>query len=357
MPDKKKILLIGFDSNLCLGIVYCLKKYGYSFYVLSWNKNISTKYSFFVKKTFIYENYDHLETTVIDIVQKHKIDVIMPFDENEIRWVKENNALLSKYAACTWGTQPDLFELGINKRRLAEFLTEHDIPCPRFATVYNKEQLKEESEKIGYPLLIKPTRSNFGRGIQKFENWEGLKAFYTEDKDPEKEYIIQPFLIGSDVTCNVICREGEILCHTIQESPIKTGSNFSSNDILEFHEDAGVIAAVAPMLKLLKWHGVACIDMRRDQRDGQVKILEINGRFWASMVSSYLKAGVNFPLMQVKLALGQEVEFPKMRPAFQIAFKQYLKNLRTFKKTSFRDTKYISYISDPIARALQMMGL
>ncbi|WP_214226801.1 hypothetical protein [Pedobacter sp. B4-66] len=46
--------------------------------------------------------------------------------------------------------------------------------------------------------------------------------------------------------------------YTIQESPVKNGHDFSSNDIVE-------------------------------SRDDSVKILEINGRFWASVVSSYIQ--------------------------------------------------------------------
>ena len=315
MLQKKTILLIGYDSNLCLGVVYCLKSLGYDFFLLTWNKTTAAKYSRFIKKVFYYVNYDGLDTQVIDIVKSCKIDIIMPFDELEIRWVKENNQLLSEHAACTWGTEPGFFDIGINKMSLAGLLKENNLPCPDFGTVNNFEQLENEATRLGFPLLIKPTRGNYGRGIKKLDDWAALKSFYEKAKNFEKEYIMQPFIIGSDITCNVICKNGKILCHTIQESPVKYGTNFRSNDILSFHEDEQVITAVSKMMTLLDWNGVACVDMRRSYEDQSIMILEINGRFWASVVTSFLKAGVNFPEIMAKLALGEKVLFPKQQSA------------------------------------------
>jgi predicted ATP-grasp superfamily ATP-dependent carboligase len=356
MQSNKSILLIGYDANLCLGLIYCLKTFHHNFYLLTWNRKNAAKFSKFIKKTYYYDDYDHLEDQVIDIIKAHQIDLIMPYDELEGRWVKENTGLLSQYCACMWGTELDYFDIGINKKRLAEFLTVHHLPCPKFATVTTAEELQAESSKIGFPLLVKPTRSNFGRGIKKFETWEDLKAFYDNDKEVDKEYIIQPFIIGSDITCNVICKEGEVLCHTIQESPVKYGSNFSSNDILIFHDDEQVIDTVSRMMKLLHWNGVACVDIRRDHKDQSILILEINGRFWASVVSSCIRAGINFPEIMASLALGEIIDFPRQRPAHQISLSQYFKNKLSFKKASFKDTKYISYLADPAARLMQLIS-
>ncbi|GAB4036406.1 ATP-grasp domain-containing protein [Spirosoma gilvum] len=355
MQSNKSILLIGYDVNLCLGMVYCLKSFHHNFYLLTSNRKNAAKFSKFIRKTYYYTSYDHLDDQIIDIIKTHKIDLIMPYDELEGRWIRENMELLSKYSTCMWSTEIQYFDIGINKKRLAEFLTVHDLPCPKFAAVTTAEELQMESSKIGFPLIVKPTRSNFGRGIKKFEKWEDLKIFYDNDKEVDKEYIIQPFVIGSDISCNVICKNGEVLCHTIQESPVKYGSNFSDNDIIVFHDDNQVIRTVARMMKLLHWNGVACVDIRRNNKDQSILILEINGRFWASMVASYIRAGINFPEIMASLALGETVEFPLQRTANQISFTRYFQDKLRFKKASFKDTKYISYLADPIARLAQLV--
>jgi predicted ATP-grasp superfamily ATP-dependent carboligase len=361
MDKRKSVLLIGFDSNLSLGVLYCLRPLNYTVYLLTTNLKNAARHSRFLEKIYYMDSgnkEDHIgsqEEHIKRIVKAHNIDLIMPIDELEIRNVKQNLEELSKYAVCSWATDVDMFDIGINKKRLAEFLKANDVPCPSFATIENVEQLQKEADALGYPVLVKPSRGSFGRMIQRFENWEDLKAYYFENKEQADQFLLQPFLIGSDITCNVICNQGEILCYTIQESPLKTGSDFSSNDILEFHDDPEVIRVVSKMMGLLKWHGVACVDMRRDVRDNSVNVLEINGRFWASVVSSYIRAGINFPITMVKLAFGEPVEIGKQKSGRQLSLKQMIKSVFSGKGGSFKDTKYVSYFADPIARIYQVM--
>lgn len=356
MNKKTSILLIGYDSNLSLGVLYCLKSLNCNIYLLTNNKKNAARFSRFIKK-FYYEHDKSGTHKIEEIVKAHHIDLIMPIDELEIRNVKENADKLSKIAKCTWATDIEMFDIAINKRKLANLLTENQIPCPPFAVMNNLAELKDRAAAMRYPVLVKPDRGAFGRLIRRFENWEQLKEFYIENETEIKNYILQPFIIGSDVTCNVICKKGEIICYTIQESPIKTGSNFSSNDILKFHDDAQVIAVIAKLMKLLHWHGVACIDLRRDIKDNSINVLEINGRFWASVISSYTRTGLNFPIEMYNLAMGIDIGKIKAKPGKQLSLKQVISTMLTKNGGSFKDTKYISYFADPLARTAQFLKL
>lgn len=168
-------------------------------------------------------------------------------------------------------------------------------------------------------------------------------------------FMLQPFIIGNDVTCNVICKGGEIICYTIQESPVKTGSNFYNNDTICFHDDTNVLSVISSMMKALNWNGVACIDMRRNPQTKKVYVLEINGRFWASVLPSFVKAGINFPLILLKLSLGQHIEIPNQKSTYQVTLKQYFHSLLQFGNLKFSDTKYGSYLLDPVARFFQLI--
>lgn len=354
----KNILLIGYDSNLALGVLFCLRGLGYKFYLLSHNRKNAARFSRFVKKTYYYvDGKDDLKQRIIDLTQKHGIDFIFPYDEFEIRNVTLYKAELNQYAKCLLGTNPFNFDIAINKENLATFLHQHQLPCLPFISLSNKEGIRHFVNDNPFPLLVKPVRMASGRGIQKLHDEIEFQNFLSDNTIESKDFILQPFIVGTDVTCNVICKEGEIICYTIQESPVKRGDNFSSNDILTYHDDPQVVAAVSQMMKKLQWNGVACVDMRRDEKTRNLYILEINGRFWASVVPSYLKAGVNFPLIMLKLSLGENVEIPKMRTAFQISLKQYLLSFLKFRPYSLKDTKYWSYLFDPIARLAQLLHL
>lgn len=352
----RNILLIGYDSNIGLGVLSCLRNEGFDFYLLTHNKRNAAKYSRFLKKAFYYHaEQDSLKDTIISIVQQYNVDFIMPYDELEIREVTIHRSALSQYAPCVLGTDSVYFDIGIHKLHLAKFLTSKGIPCPPFATLDNIEQQEQLIKEVGFPLLLKPVRMASGRMIQKVHNQQALNDIILQNNENLSNFMLQPFIIGNDVTCNVICREGDIVCYTIQESPVKTGSNFYNNDTICFHDDTIVLSSISSMMKALNWNGVACIDMRRNAQTKKVYVLEINGRFWASVLPSFVKAGINFPLILLKLSTGQHVEIPRQNPTFQISFKEYLNSLFHFGNLKFSDTKYGSYLLDPVARFFQLI--
>ena len=354
---KKRLLLIGYDSNIGLGVLACLRNQGFEFYLLTHNTKNAVKYSRFIQKTFYYHAAnDSLKEKIISIVKQYEIGFIMPYDELEIREVTLYKEELTQYAPCILGTDSANFDIGIHKLNLAKFLTEKGIPCPSFATLDNIDQQELLIKNVGFPLLLKPVRMASGRMIQKVYDQQSLNNIIEENRDNLSNFLLQPFIIGSDVTCNVICKEGEIVCYTIQESPIKKGSNFCSNDSLEYHDDAEVINLVGRMMKELNWNGVACVDMRRDEKTRKVFILEINGRFWASVLPSFVKAGVNFPLILLKLSLGEKIDIPKMKTAKQVCLREYLVSTAKFGGLKFSDTKYKSYLNDPLARLIQVIS-
>ncbi|MEO0002158.1 MAG: hypothetical protein RL766_2204, partial [Bacteroidota bacterium] len=58
MNPQKTVLTIGWDSNICLGVAYCLHKAGFRVYLLSHNPNNAGRHSRFIAKSFSY-NHEH----------------------------------------------------------------------------------------------------------------------------------------------------------------------------------------------------------------------------------------------------------------------------------------------------------
>ena len=175
ITNPRSILLIGYDSNIALGVLACLRDQGFRFYLLSHNKKNAARYSRYIKKIFYYnaEN-DSLKDRIIQIVTEYNIEFIMPYDELEIREVTIHQRELSKYAPCVLGTDAAHFDIGIHKLNLARFLTEKGIPCPPFATLGNKDEQESLVNKVGFPLLLKPVRMASGRMIQKVYDQQSL---------------------------------------------------------------------------------------------------------------------------------------------------------------------------------------
>jgi len=57
----------------------------------------------------------------------------------------------------------------------------------------------------------------------------------------------------------------------------------------------------------MKWSGVGMVEFRIDERDGSLKLMEVNPRFWGSLQLSIL-SGVDFPYMLYRLFMDGDVE-------------------------------------------------
>ena len=352
------ILLIGYDSNICLGVSYCLSQLkSYKIFLLTNNLKHAGRFSRFINKTIVYDKRSLDISKLKSIISDLGINLIFPYDEEEGIFISEHKHLLvSETTKCIWLTPPENYKIGVNKQLLASFLYEANISVPRFIQKEKKEDVIDAITNWQSEFIMKPARSSFGRGIIRFKNIDEFKDYAHIHIIDYSNTLFQPYIQGNDITANVLSLNGEVIHHTIQETPIKTGSSFVSGDEFEFKSDEEVIALVKKAIKKLNWSGIACFDLRRNSINGDIYILEINGRFWASLVAAYEKGGVNFPLITAQLALDNKVMPYDKTYKKQISFLTYLKKIFRGEGINFSHTKYRPYLSDPIARLFQIMN-
>jgi predicted ATP-grasp superfamily ATP-dependent carboligase len=61
------------------------------------------------------------------------------------------------------------------------------------------------------------------------------------------------------------------------------------------------------ILRLLNWHGAAMVEFRKDFRDNEYKLMEINPKFWGSLDLA-IASGVDFPYLTCKMAVDGDVK-------------------------------------------------
>ena len=88
-----------------------------------------------------------------------------------------------------------------------------------------------------------------------------------------------------------------------RQHPIDFGR---SSTYVETIEQAEVEELACRFLKSLNYTGVVEVEFKHDRRDGQYKLLDINGRFW-TWVGLGALAGVDFPYLAWRQALGDTV--------------------------------------------------
>lgn len=253
---------------------------------------------------------------VIGIIKRVHIDILLPVSEEGVLFALTEHEALAKLVALPPLPELDSFNTARDKWRLNQFACRHNLPAPPSLLVTFDATFEQRLAGLEYPVLLKPTRLTDGQGIRRFETRDDLRRFLhsQERQAVEGNYLVQSYVPGSDMGFSALCRDGQILAFTMQRGVISAAHRFGPLMAMEFIQAADVLDIGRRLLAALRWSGVAHIDLRRDSRDGQAKILEINARYWGSLLGS-LVAGVNFPYLACLAA--QEQAFPV--PPYQLS--------------------------------------
>jgi predicted ATP-grasp superfamily ATP-dependent carboligase len=237
-----------------------------------------------------------------EIVEERHIDVVLPISEFAIRTLSEHQKSLGWAAKLPQLPSPHTFDIATSKAKLADFLDSCDVPRPQTVVVSIGVTARDRLSALGFPVLAKPPLSSGGIGIKRFEDLESLTAFLAEQPSDER-WVVQKLIEGHNIGINVLCRNGQILAATVQHAIKPPSKPFESPIGIEFRDDAPAMNVAERLIRELGWSGVANIDMRLDASHNIPLVLEINGRYWLSLLGS-LNAGVNFPLLACEMCLG-----------------------------------------------------
>jgi predicted ATP-grasp superfamily ATP-dependent carboligase len=246
-----------------------------------------------------------------DIARRKKIDVILPCSEEGVRFAIMNRLALAQLGALPPLPDLETFNIARNKWRLNQFCAQHNLPVPEALQVTCDDAFEQGLSRIPFPVLLKPAQSTDGIGISRFESADDLRSFLAgQDQDAYRDrYLVQPFVPGHDLGLSVLCRDGEILAMTQQRGIIAAAHRFGPLMAMEFIRETEITQLSHKLMNALRWSGVAHVDLRFDERDGRIRILEINARYWGSLLGS-LVAGVNFADLACRAALGVAFEQP-----------------------------------------------
>lgn len=251
---------------------------------------------------------------LVNSIEKHAIDVVLPMTEittlllTQSREALPSRCMLPFPASATVARAADKADV----LRLASQL---GIPMPRTVEIESLASLDGALGTIDYPAVLKPARSRvrtaagfISTGVSYAANERELHERLQAMRPEEFPVLLQERIIGPGVGVFACCDNG----HTI--------ARFSHRRLREKPPSGGVSvlcesAPLDPMaveyadrlLTSLRWHGVAMVEFKRNERDGTLRLMEINGRFWGSLQLA-IDAGVDFPGLLVKLAAGERIE-------------------------------------------------
>ncbi|MBQ9119596.1 MAG: carbamoyl-phosphate synthase large subunit [Lachnospiraceae bacterium] len=199
--DKQKIMILGGGPNrigqgiefdyCCVHAAMALKKLGFETIIVNCNpETVSTDYDTSDK---LYFEPLTLED-VLSIYKKEKpLGVIAQFGgQTPLNLAAE----LEKNGVKILGTSPAVIDLAEDRDLFREMMEKLEIPMPESGMAVNVEEAIEIANKIGYPVMVRPSYVLGGRGMEVVYNDEAMTEYMKAavGVTPDRPILIDRFL-------------------------------------------------------------------------------------------------------------------------------------------------------------------
>src|SRR5450755_250004 len=309
MDSAFSILIPDGESPFALSVLRCLSQIPViKTFVVSGELFAPIRFSRYSTRFFT-RNRDTNEAQRVEVfcefARRTKADVLLPVGQRAIKLASSYADTLRQSTKVAAVPDPPTFQLAADKWRFAQFLAEHAIGHPATILRSPTPEFEQQLAALRFPVLIKPTHGSYGRGIRHFRTAADLARFF-RDASLTEEYIVQSFVNGYDIDCSVLCQDGRILAYTIQKGIVPGYDSFGAPAGIDFVNDDQTFDVASRIVGAMRWSGIAHIDLRFDADEQRVKAIEMNPRYWGSLLGS-LVAGVNFPYLACLAALGEDI--------------------------------------------------
>ena len=318
MPAEKiNMLMTGAGAPGAAGIIECLSKDpSLEIYAADANENAVGRY---LVKNFIKipaANDPSFTESVLQAAKQNNIRIIMPLVTAELPHLAAAKTRFLNEGIIIMVSDPASLEIAVNKTKLYEFLQWRGIAVPEFRVVENVEQFNNAIKELGFPgkpVCFKPSLSNGSRGFRILSNDLNESELLFRHKPNNvfitagdalrilssasfPELLVAEYLPGDEYSIDIVADKGDSLI-IVPRVRKKMLSGISVEG--EFIKDDQIIDYCRNIIRELQLDGNIGIQVKGSSA-GQPLILEINPRVQGT-ISSALGAGVNLPLVAVKI--------------------------------------------------------
>ncbi|MBW2296757.1 MAG: carbamoyl-phosphate synthase large subunit [Deltaproteobacteria bacterium] len=201
VSDRKKIMVLGGGPNrigqgiefdyCCVHAALAIRDAGYESIMVNCNpETVSTDYDTSDKLYFEPLTVED----VLSIYAKEKPEgVVVQFGgQTPLNIATE----LEEMGVKIMGTSPETIDLAEDRDRFRHIMRKLDIPQPESGMASTMDEAQKIADKIGYPLMLRPSYVLGGRGMEVVQDEESLK-FYLEaavEMSPQRPILIDRFL-------------------------------------------------------------------------------------------------------------------------------------------------------------------
>jgi predicted ATP-grasp superfamily ATP-dependent carboligase len=263
-----------------------------------------------------HDNVHEPESLLTYLVERVERGVLFPGTDANVRFLSHHKQRLldEGFRLCI----PDeaVLTKAVNKSDLAEFCEEHGFPVPRTVVVDSESDLGAVVERLQFPIVLKgvfmKNHAFVSRADDLPRSYEAFLRGYGGKTD-QCRAVAQEWIPGPSerfAKLYVVCDEQSrvVAHHALRRLRVHVRRDGSQGDTLiaKTEKIEEFTDRWLPFFDAIRWVGVASLECKYDERDGEYKVIEINPRPWAILKVS-VDCGVNVPWLYYRLALGESV--------------------------------------------------
>ncbi|MGE4498520.1 MAG: carbamoyl-phosphate synthase large subunit, partial [Deferribacterales bacterium] len=322
--DRKKVIILGGGPNrigqgiefdyCCVHASFALEEAGYETIMVNCNpETVSTDYDTSDRLYFEPLTKEH----VLNIVEKEKpIGVIVQFGgQTPLKLAVP----LEKAGVPILGTSPDSIDIAEDRERFKDLIERLNIKQPPNGIAKNDQQAFEIADKIGYPVVVRPSYVLGGRAMEIVYEREALVNYmkYAVEASDDHPVLIDKFLENAievdvdSVSDGDMVVIGGIMQH-IEEAGIHSGDSACSIPARTISKEmqAKIISETKKLSRELNVVGL--MNVQWAIKGDELFILEVNPR--ASRTVPYVSKTIGRPLAKIasKVMVGiklKELDF------------------------------------------------
>lgn len=300
----------GVEFDYCsVHCVWALKKAGYNTVIINNNpETVSTDFD--TADRLYFEPLTPEEVLNILDIEKPKGVVVQFGGQTAIKLTKA----VSDAGYKIIGTQPKDIDAAEDRELFDELLTKLDLQRPKGETVYTIDQAIKVGEKLGYPVLVRPSYVLGGQGMEIAYNETDLVEYMSIINSVEQEHpiLVDKYVTGMEIEVDAISDGEDILIPGIMEHVERAGVH--SGDSISVYPTRNVSDIMTKrVVEVTHQLARACntkglINIQYIVANEELYIIEVNPR--SSRTVPFISKVTDIPMVQLALrcALGEKLK-------------------------------------------------
>ena len=327
--DKKKVLVLGsgpirigqgIEFDFCsVHCTWAFAKEGYETIIVNNNpETVSTDFDIADKLYFEPLTPEDVES-IVDI-EKPDGAVVQFGGQTAIKLTEA----LMKMGVPIFGTSAENVDKAEDRELFDEILEECEIPRPTGGTVFTAEEAKEVANRLGYPVLVRPSYVLGGQGMQIAINDNDIDEFIGIINRIAQDHpiLVDKYLQGKEIEVDAVCDGEDILIPGIMEHIERAGihsgdsiSVYPAQSLTQKAKDkiAEYTRRLAKSLHVIGLINIQFIVCGEDD----VYVIEVNPR--SSRTVPYISKVTGIPIVPLasKVIIGNKIKELGYTPGLQ----------------------------------------